>query len=530
MTVTETATPTDTAVDPTHSHETAVGGFAAVLGSGDHKTIGRLYILTALLSLLVTGVTGALLGIERIDLGTADDVLDADVIAQVFSLHSVGGTFLFAFPLLVGLAMLVVPLQVGAATIAFPRAAAASFWTFLISAGLVEAAFLINGGPGGGDQEGVELFLAALFLLVVSLILATVCIVTTVMTLRAPGMSLDRVPLFSWSNLVAGVVWLLTLPVFAGVLVLLFVDNRYFREFTGGNTGIYEHLAWIFGQPAVYLFAIPALGVAADVVPVAARNRLMRHTAALAAIGGFAVLSLGAWAQLGFSLDFTQTAERAYLDEGPWLAFGLLTLAPLLVLVALLAGTIVNGTLRVTSPLIFSAGALVVLVLGAGIGAVIPFEAADLGPTALSAQSHAVFAATALGIFGGVTHWASKITGRQLAELPSRLVATVITVGAIVLVVPDLISGVLDADSDVDTIEVLNLVSLIGGLVVVLGALGFIGLLFAGAASTSDAGDDPWEGHTLEWATPSPPPVGNFAEVPAVTSEAPLLDAREEDA
>lgn len=527
MTVTETEpTTSDPAVDSTPEAETAVAGFATLIGSGDHKTIGRLYVVAALLSLLVTGVTGAMLGAERLDLGAADNVIGSDILAQVFSLHSIGGVFLFLLPLMIGLALIVVPLQVGAPTIAFPRAAAASFWTYLIAAALVEASFAINGGPGGGNARGVELFLASMILLVASHLLATVCIVTTVLTLRAPGMSLDRVPLFSWSNLVAGAVWLLTLPVLLGILVILFIDYRYFREFTGGNTGIYDRVAWVFGQPSIYLFAIPALGFIGDVVPVFSQTRHLRHRVAMAAIGGFAILSLGAWAQLGFTADFTTTPGTPFVDEGPWIAFGLLTLIPVLVLLALWAGTINAGQFRPASPLTYGLGAGLVLFVGTAIGAVIPVDRLDLiGTSASVGQTHAVIAATVLAFFGAITYWSSKILGRSMADAPSNLVAAVITIGAIVLVLPDLVAGALGPD-DTGVIETLNLVSLVGGVLVVVGALAFLALFLLAARAGDPADADPWDGHTLEWSTESPPMVGNFGEIPEVTSEAPLYDLR----
>ncbi len=531
MTVTETEpTTSGTAAEPLAESDTAVGGFAVLLGSGDHKTVGRLYIVTSLLFLVATGVTGGLLGAERIDLAQSNNIVSADIFTQVFALHSIGGVFLFMLPLLIGLAMIVVPLQVGAPTIAFPRAAAASFWTFLVSGGLVAAAFAINGGPGGGDSDGVELFLAAMPVLVASHLMATVCIVTTVMTLRAPGMSLHRVPLFSWANLVAGAMWLLTLPVLIGILVILFVDYRYFREFTGGNDGVYARLAWVFAQPSIYLFAIPVLGIIGDVVPVFSQTRLLRHRVNMGAIGAFGILALGAWAQLGFTIDFNTAPGTPFVDEGPWIAFGLLTLIPLFVLLALWAGTMRSGKVKVAPPLTYGLAAGTVLFLGVAMGAVIPVEDLDLiGTSASTAQAHAVIAAAVLAFFGGITYWSSKILGRSMAAIPSNLIALLLAAGAVVFVVPDLISGALGSD-DTDTIEILNIVSLVGGVLVIIGALAFVGLVLATAASRTSAETDPWNGHTLEWLTDSPPAVGNFAELPEVTSEAPLYDLHHEEA
>lgn len=534
MTVTETqAPPAADTTAPALAPPRPATGLAGVLGTGDHKTIGRLWIFTAFVFLVVAGLTGALVGVEKVDTGGLGDVLGADVFAQTYSLHAVAGTFLFLLPLLLGLAIYVVPLQVGASTLAFPRAAAVAYWTYLIAGTVLVASFLADGGPFGGDAEAVELFVASFVAVLAALCLASISVATTVFALRAPGMGLHRAPLFSWSSLVAAALVLLTLPVLAGVMILVYVDHRYGPTFLGGSEGILTRIAWAWGQPSVYVFAIPVLGIVGDIVPVAARTRLTLHRVAMGAIGGFGLFAFGAWAMPGFSAT-GEVDVFDHIGEVPFYAFSILVLLPALAFAGLLGDTLRRGALNLTSPLLWGLSALLMLLAGVANGVLVSIEPLDLaGTSAQAAQIHFVLVAGLLGLFAGLAHWAPKLFGSLLAELPSKLLAGLGLLATVLLALPDLISGFLDqvwrlggVSDDAGAVEALNVVSVIGGILLVAVAVGFLALVVQAAAGPSDADDDPWTGNTLEWATTSPPPVGNFAELPAITSEAPVYDAR----
>ena len=285
--------PSETAAPADPSSQGLDSGLAGLLGSGDHKTIGRLWIGFSLLFLLVGLVCGTLLSVESISPDDLD-VLGTDAYFQVFTLERVAGVFLFGVPLFVGLATYVVPLQVGSPALAFPRAGAAAFWTWLIAGGLVLASYAINGGPDGGDADGVQLFLVAFAVLVAALAVALICIVTTVMTLRTRGMTLDRVPLFSWSMLVAGWVWLLSLPVLVGNLLLIELDYEYGQVFFGVPGDAYLQLAWVFGPPQLSLLAVPALGVCGEIIPVSSQSRQRLRGVLLVALAVLGTLGFGA--------------------------------------------------------------------------------------------------------------------------------------------------------------------------------------------------------------------------------------------
>jgi heme/copper-type cytochrome/quinol oxidase subunit 1 len=518
-------------------------GLAAVMGSGDPRTVGKLFAGTSLLFLVVSGVVGALVDVELAD-ASGNPVFGADTTVRMFTLSATTALLLGVLPLLVGLATAVVPLQVGASTVAFPRASAAAYWTWLVSSGIVLASYAIDGGPFGTEGDAVALYVAGLAAVAVALFVALLSVVTTVLTLRAPGMSLRRTPLFSWSMLVGGSVWLLTLPVLGGLLVLTYLDLRYGQQLLGGSVGVYNRIAWLFWQPTLYLVAVPALGIVGDVVPVFAQRRHQRHSAAMVLLGLLAAVGFGAWTQLGVSLDGSATAP--WLFEGPWIAVSFVALVPVLGLFGLWNLTLATGKLKLSTPLVLAQlGALAVLV-GVAAGCATAIDALDLDNTTwMTGQVVLVLGGSLIAALGGVAFWAPKLYGKVLPDAVVRLGATVLFLGALVAGVslaiagafgqertaaagivaaePGTIPGV--SDGDVSTVEALNLVAGVGLAVMVLGGL-LVGLALLRRRRGNGPGDDPWAGHTLEWATTSPPPVGHFAELPEISSEAPVYDAR----
>lgn len=541
MTVTEDAPAAVSAPAEPMAPTPSASGLSAILGSGDHKVTARLWLVASLAHVVLAGVAALLVAVERIDVAGVD-IVSADWLDQYVAYRSIAGAFLFLLPLTIGVATAIVPLQVGAATIAFPRAAAAAAWAYLLGSGLVVGAFAIDGGPGGGDVDGVRLFIAALTLVVIAEAVAWICIATTVIAVRVPGLSLARVPLFAWSGLVAAGVWLVTLPVLVGVLVMTYLDVRYGGSsgfFGGGEATVYARIAWVFSTPAVYAFAIPALGVIGSVVPVFAATRHQRHRLAQGLIGAFGVLSVGAWAMPGFGED-----AFPWLYEVPWVAVSLAIILPLLGLLGLWALTVRQGRASLASPMLFALVAglmLLVGVLAGAIQAIEPIKTVVAGPgttlygtTWSTSIASYVVLATAAALLGGVVYWSPKLIGRTFAEGPARVVALLLLAGTVLWSFPDLIAGLLGQPAspevaptdNVSTIEALNTSSTIGGVVLALAVAGFLLLLFRTSRSDELPGDDPWAGHTLEWATSSPPPADNFASLPEITSEAPLYDAR----
>jgi heme/copper-type cytochrome/quinol oxidase subunit 1 len=518
MAVTETAE--RVASVPADADPAPVGGLAGLLGTADHLVIGRLFLASSFVLLLVGRVAGILVDLERVDTGSVS-VLDAAA-GQVFSVHLVADTLLFLVPAFLGLAIALVPLQIGASTVAFPRAAAASFWAWLLSSGVLLASYLVDGGPvsAASDRDGALLWLVGLGGVATSLLLATVCVLTTALTLRTAGMGLDRVPMFTWGSVVAGVVWLLSLPVLVAAAVLGYVDVRY-----GADIGADGLLTWAFGVPQVFAFALPALGVLLDVVPVAAGTPVRNRGVLLGAV---AVAGL-----LGFGADMLATgSDPSIFTDALYVGASFALLLPLLAVAAGVGDTFRRGAFRLNSPVLFAIGSLLLLLLAAALNAARVVDPLDLvGTSADSAVRELVVVAGLLGVAGAAHHWASKLFGTELQVGIGHIAALVLLAGGVVLGVPDFVSGLLDQPDGIvsgaveDGVEALNVAAAAGGVLVLLGVVLLVVNVFTGR-SGDPTPDDPWDGHTLEWATSSPPVPGRPGPVEPVTSATPLLDTK----
>ena len=528
MSVTETRPSSSPEVDVDEAAAPALEaeprGLTGWLTTVDHKRVGGLWIATAVLFLVVGSVIGGILGVERIDTGFS--ILDDETFGQVYTFHGEVAVFGFLVPLFIGLATAVVPLQVGARSIAFPRLATLAYWSYLASAGLLCAAYVANGGPGGGDAVGVDLYLLALGAINVALCAALVPVLTTALALRAQGMTLLRTPLFTWSVVVGGGLTLLTAPVLVSQLIGLYVRSHFGDGFPAGG---YESIGWFSSVPQVYLLTVAAAGVAAEVIPPLTGSRLRSHAAAMVLLGALGVLGIGAYAQ-----------DPDTFDDLLYVGMGLAALLPALGLVGLLGDALRNGKPSPRAPLLLGAGALVLLFLGALVGAVQVIEPLELQGTVWEAgQVHLVlYGAAVLGAFAGLWWWAPKLWGVHLGEWAGRGVFALTFFGALLLAAPDLVAGLLDdqpllrpGPDGQDLTGVMNVLSAAGGILGTLGILVALGDLLGNVVRRRGrpAPDDPWGAGTLEWATPSPPPPHNFAgPLPAVTSATPLLDRDEE--
>src|SRR4051795_6348857 len=259
MTTIQTHAPGATVSPSARARTSSVGEW---LTTADHKRIGRSFIGVSFFGFLGAVVVAALLGIERIDAQAS--MLDVNAIPQLFSIYRIGLTFIVLLPLLLGIAIAVVPLQVGARSLAFPRLAAFGFWAWFFGSVLVVIAIASNGGLGGGDARFVRLFLAGMLVLVLGLGAAAGSLATTILTTRAPGMNMRRVPLFTWSALVGALGLLVVLPAVAGALLYTYVDYQYGRAGFGGNTGVFNWIGVGFSPPATFVSAVALVGFAAQ--------------------------------------------------------------------------------------------------------------------------------------------------------------------------------------------------------------------------------------------------------------------------
>jgi len=528
-------------------------GLAAWTSTTDHKRIGRIYLGFGMVGLLATSVLGTLLGLERADSG---ELIDASSLLQVFQAHRVGLVFAALIPLTLGLAIAVVPLQLGARQIAFPRVALTGCYAWLGGLVLTLAALGRNGGMGGGDTNAVDLFLAGHGLMIIGLLASAGCLATSVLTTRAPGMTMRRVPLFAWSALISSLGMLLALPVLFGAIILLFVDHRIGVQANfGGSEGIGDWIGWAFSVPAIVVYAIPAVGVAAELMPVTFKARQPMRGVIFAGIALVGVTALSATTQQfvhDISLDSDQSFATFFDDLLPFLIFAGLPVLGLLIVMGLGGLTAKTGLAssrpRPTAAFVFAMLGVNIVMLGVVANALQAITDLDLydpvGNALTSFEEGAtllVVYGAALSVLGGVVFWAPKLWGRTLPEKAVLPLVLPGLGGAVLAGVSLCIAGLLgqaggiavnDAqvqvllDLDYDsTAELWNILALAGHALMALTVLGFAGLMlkaFTGAGETAAA--NPYGGHTIEWSASSPAPETNFDYVPTVASATPQFD------
>ena len=493
------------------------------LTSTDHKKIGRMFLCTGLIGLLGTIVVNVIVSLDRAGIANIDDaatpqLLDAQRVGLVF------GTLL---PLAVGLCVAVVPLQVGARAIAFPRLAGSGFWMW--AGGLLFSIIALanNGGGLGGDPDMVDLFIGAHGLMAIGLAAVGASIAVSVLTTRAPGMTMRRVPFFSMSAMITGIGLVLVMPVLLGTLSYLFLDHRNGREAFGGNIGIYDWASWIFTQPVSFLFAIPALGVLAEGAALLFNQRTPARGVMYA---GFALVGVAAFAgvaqQSVFSVSEVDTFGGDAVSEiVPSAFFNLLPLVGITVVLLMslfLAKPIRGAKPNLTPAMVFGffgVGMIMVGVLGNAIYAI-----EDLGLQNSTFEEGVlvyVVYGLVLAALGGMAFWASKLWGVELPMIKMMPLAGLGVLAVVLASLPNYIAG-FDQQRDVyDTVIA------VGHALMALTVIGFIGLLTQEVANDdNDAVDDPYDGQTLEWATTSPAPTNNFVEPPTVMSAEPVADSK----
>lgn len=517
MALTETR-PETAGTPATASERPAPGSLERLIGSGDHTSIGRLYIGFALILGTLTLLTIAVVGTDN----ATDNGFLGERTAMLGSSSWVALVFVAAVPLLLGLAITVIPSQLGSPAIAFPRGAALSFWAWLVSALIFITSVAINGGIGGTDTDAARLGNLSLGAMMVALGLGAVCVATTVMSHRPPGMRLAFTPMFAWSMLVACSLWIVTLAsAFAHVIVGQIVHS----DAAGLADNFAKGIGWLLRGPSVYMFAIPVLGIALDALAVAAGRRVVQYGVVQGIVGAYAVLSFGAWAQLPRSINTVI-----------WTLFALAIAIPVLGILGALADLLRRGNARFTPASVLSLLS-VVLLLGsvtagllqaldlAGKGTLWGFNAGALG----AAQTYFVVAAVLGGGLAGAFHWAPQLWGGPVPRSGGMASTALVFLGGGLLASASLVQGVVQLGGRTTASQLWGALIALGALLLGLGVLN--GYLVA-VRATRDAGEGsesvPDDGLTLEWASPTPVIGGvELQDLARVTSPYPLLDARE---
>lgn len=517
MALTETRPETTGSSEPAPTRP-APGPLERLVGTGDHTSIGRLFIGLALMLTIVSLAGRALAGVDLLADGS---VLDGRA-AMLAPSSVVGLALTGVVPLLLGLVLVVVPLQLGAPAVAFPRAAALSLWSWCVAAMVYVVSVVLDGGVLGADDQAARLGNVSMGAMMAALGLGAVCVATTVVSHRPEGMGLARVPFLSWAALVGSVMWLVTLgSAFAHVIV-----GQVSRA---GAAGLAENftggIAWLLRGPAVYVLAIPVLGVVIDVVAVRAGRRVGAYGVVQGLIGAYALLGFGAWAQLPGSVN-----------TALWTLFALGIALPVLGLLGAVGDVLRRGPVRVDPALGLSVLALLLLLGSVAAGLLWALDLAGTGTlfgfnlgALADAQAAFVLGAGLAGGAAGLFHWSPHIWGAPAPRGRAATAGGLVVLGAAVLGTGLLVQALVQLDGKDTAARLFGAVAALGALLALFGVAGVLAasLGAARAAAEGDGGVGDTEGLTLEWSVPVPATGGVVpAERPPLQSPYPLLDAR----
>src|SRR3954453_21664228 len=509
----------------------------------DHKKIGILYIANSFIFFFLAGLLA--LGVRsELAVPGLQFLRDEGVYNQLFTMHGTVMIFVFIIPILAGFGNYVVPLQIGAPDMAFPRINALSFWMLPLGGILLFSGFATGGGAAAGWTSysplaqakymgvGEDLWILGLVLIGTSSILGAVNFLVTIFKMRAPGMTMFRVPILVWTVLTTSVLVLMATPVFTSALIMLFIDRNYGGHFfdpaTGGNAILWQNVFWFYSHPAVYVMVLPAMGMISEILPVFSRKPLFGYKAFVFATAGIGALGFSVWAHHMF------TTGQVFLPF-----FSLMTF-----LIAVPTGgkmvnwifTLFRGKLTFSTPLLFALGFLSMFLIGGingAFSAAVPVDFALQDTYWVVAHLHYVlFGGSVFGVMAGLYYWFPKMTGRMLNETLGKIQFVLMFVGFNMTFFPMHQLGLMgmprriaDYASDAGWND-LNLLATVGGFTIAASIVPLIWNVFSSLRGGAIAGDDPWEANTLEWATSSPPPPYNFDHLPEIRSERPLFDLR----
>jgi cytochrome c oxidase subunit I len=509
----------------------------------DHKKIGILYIVNSFIFFFAAGILALVVRSELAVPGL--QFLDVQTYNQAFTMHGTIMIFLFVVPVLSGFSNYIVPLMIGAPDMAFPRINALSFWFLPLGGILIFSGYLFGGAAAEGwtlytplsnsvysKGVGTDLWLIGLLLVGTASILGSINFVATIFKMRAPGMTLFRMPILVWTVLVTQTLILLATPVFAAGMIALFIDRNYGGSFfdpnAGGNPILWQHLFWFFGHPEVYIVILPAMGVVSEILPVFTRRPLFGYRAFVFATVAIGLLSFSVWAHHMF------TTGQVYL---PFFSFMTALIAvPTGVKFFNWMATLWRGSITFATPMLFALGFLSMFLIGGISGMVLSSPPIDFhlqDTYFVVAHLHYVFfGGSVFGVFAATYYWFPKMFGRRLNEGLGKVHFWLTFIGFNVTFFPMHMLGLQGMPRRIADYSptagwtMWNLVSTAGAFVIAISVLPFLWNVVATFINGEKVGDDPWEGNTLEWATTSPPPPHNFDRLPPIRSERPVFDLR----
>jgi cytochrome c oxidase subunit 1 len=510
----------------------------------DHKVIGNLYMVTSFVFFLIGGLLAMVIRAELFSPGlqfTSDTLYN-----QMFTMHGLIMLLLFATPLFAGFANAIMPLQIGAPDVAFPRLNMFSYWTYLFGGLIAAAGFFTPGGAADfgwyayvplstevySPQVGADLGIIGLTLAGVGTILGSVNFITTIITMRAPGMTMFRMPIFTWNVLVTSVLVIMVFPVLAATFLALYADRNWgtqiFEPSTGGAV-LYQHLFWFFGHPEVYVLALPFFGIISEIIPVFSRKPIFGYKGLVGATLAIAALSMAVWAHHMY------TTNAVYL---PFFAFLTMLIAvPTGVKFFNWIGTMWGGSVTFETPMLWAVGFLITFLFGGLTGVMLASPTMTWHTSDsyfIVAHFHyVIFGTVVFAMYAGFYFWWPKFTGRMLNERLGKIHFWTLFISFQVTFLIQHWLGTIGFPRRYadylpgDGFTVFNQISSIGAFVLGASTLVFLWNVWITRNSPKVTVDDPWGwGASLEWATSCPPPRHNFARIPRIRSERPAFDVK----
>ena len=520
------------------------GSIWSWIATVDHKRIGILYGVSAFVFFMLGGVEALLL---RVQLAQPDSgFLDPDAYNRLFTMHGTTKIFLVVMPMSSAFFNLLVPLMIGARDVAFPRLNAFSFWLFLAGAIFLNASFftgdILNGNLGAPDAgwfgyaplnlreftpgHGLDFWMLGLQMFGIASLAGGFNFIVTILNMRAPGMTLFRMPVFVWMTLITSFLIIFAMPIIAVALFELTFDRlfdaNFFNAEAGGNPLLWQHMFWLFGHPEVYILILPAFGIISAILPTFSRKPLFGY--AFVVFSGIAIgfMSWGVWVHHMLTTGLGTVANSA---------FGVTTIliaVPTGVKIFNWMATLWGGSIRFRPPLMFAVGTVAMFTLGGLSGvlhSMVPSDFQQQDSYFVVAHLHYVlFGGAIFGLFGGIYYWFPKFTGRLLNEKLGHINFWLMFIGFNLTFMPMHVSGLLGMPRRIYTYNgemgwnLWNLMSTVGAFLIALSVLVFLFNFFRSLRHGEESGPDPWDARTLEWSIPSPPPEYNFKEIPTVSS------------
>ena len=520
-------------------------GLLQWISSIDHKMIGIMYLLIALIFFLIGGAEALLMRIQLAE--PVNHFLSPEAYDQIFTMHGTTMIFLVAMPAVLGFAVYFTPLMIGANEMAFPRMNSFSLWITFFGGLLLYFSFVAGGAPDAGwfnyaplneknysSSNGIDYYAMGLLLTGIGSVTTSINLIVTVLHYRVKGMKLNMLPLFVWMVFVNSFLLIAAFPSLNAALAMLLLDRQFqahfFNTSNGGSALLWQHLFWIFGHPEVYIVILPPFGILSEIFPVSSRKPIFGYAFVAPSSVAIALLAFGVWAHHMFAVGLGNTVDAFFS------ASSMLIGIPTGVKVFNWMATMYGGKIRFTVSMMFAIAFLIEFTIGglSGIAfSIVPIDWQLTDTYYVVAHLHYVFiGGTIFGVLAGLFYWFPKMTGKMLDEKMGKWFFWLFVIGFNGTFLVQHILGIVGMPRRVFTYPdlpwygVLNFISTIGAFLMGASVLLLVYIVYKSIKNGKAAGNNPWNGFTLEWLTPSPPPLRNFDEVPEVKSRWPLWDMK----